>query len=243
MSTRKNWRPARSIDTIRAEVNAAAPKRSTRSDGTVGDLAHSNRDSDHNPNEAGVVRATDLTHDPAGGLDCNQLMDELAAKLGTHPALGPGAYLIWNRQIISTDRLAEGWRRYYGVNGHTKHCHVSVARRASGYDSTQRFGVLVPIVRLPASPSLRGLLEDELEAWLHAMPLDSRSDAGRAAWAKVGRLRDAIAKYSVAQIERQIAELDALVRATPLRKPKTLAGRRRAAYHARQVLRIVQEKY
>lgn len=128
------WRPARSLDVLRDEIDLMAPNRSTLSDGTLGDLAHSSRTSDHNPNAAGVVRARDITHDPTHGCDCNVLTRDIAALLGKHPALGSGAYLIWRRRIISTDRLAEGWRTYTGSNPHDKHMHVSVGTR--GYDDT-----------------------------------------------------------------------------------------------------------
>lgn len=128
------WRPARSLDVFRDEVDVLAPNRSTLSDGTLGDTAHSSRLSDHNPNDDGVVRARDITHDPANGCDCNVLAAEVADLLGVHPALGSGAYLIWRRRIISTDRKAEGWRTYTGTNPHDKHMHVSVGTR--GYDNT-----------------------------------------------------------------------------------------------------------
>lgn len=128
------WRPARSLDVLRDEIDLMAPDRSTLSDGTLGDTAHSARASDHNPNAAGVVRARDITHDPTHGCDCNALTRDIAAMLGKHPALGSGAYLIWRRRIISTDRLAEGWRTYTGSNPHDKHMHVSVGTR--GYDDT-----------------------------------------------------------------------------------------------------------
>lgn len=126
------WRAAYSLNVLRDEIDVLAPDRSTLSDGTVGDLSHSARPSDHNPNAAGVVRARDITHDPANGCDCNALTAEIARLLGNHPALGSGAYLIWRRRIISTDRLAEGWRTYTGSNPHDKHMHVSVGTR--GYD-------------------------------------------------------------------------------------------------------------
>lgn len=128
-------RQAYSLDTMLAEVNAYAPSRSKISDGGIGDSAHSSRTSDHNPNSAGVWRARDFTHDPAGGLDAGDLARRVAAKLGKHPALGSGAYVIWNGHIISTDRLGEGWRVYTGSNPHDKHCHVSVATHANGYDN------------------------------------------------------------------------------------------------------------
>ncbi|WP_377324770.1 hypothetical protein ACFJIY_07705 [Pimelobacter simplex] len=140
------WRTAHSLDVVLAEINAHAPNRSKISDGSIGDTAHSARTSDHNPNKAGVVRARDFTHDPHGGLDCNVLAARLADMLraGTHPALGSGAYIIWNRTILSRDRIAEGWRPYSGTNPHTKHLHLSVATKASGYDSTVPWNLFAP---------------------------------------------------------------------------------------------------
>jgi len=136
------WRTARSLDVGLDEINRAAPRRSKISDGSIGDTAHSSRVSDHNPNPAGVVRARDFTHDPANGFDCNKFAAAVGDLLGKHPALGSGAYVIWNRRIKSTDRLSEGWRPYTGSNPHDKHAHVSVATAASGYDNTQPWGVM-----------------------------------------------------------------------------------------------------
>lgn len=135
-----SWRVARALDVLLAEINAAAPNRSTISDGSIGDAAHASRDSDHNPwvidsDGIGVVRARDFTHDPAGGLDCNDLAFVLAGMLGEHPALRSGAYVIWNRRIISRDRISEGWRPYTESNPHDHHLHLSVALDQAGYDS------------------------------------------------------------------------------------------------------------
>lgn len=132
------WRVAVSLNVLLTEVNASAPRRSKASDGSIGDAAHATRSSDHNPwvkdsRGVGVVRARDFTHDPAGGLDAGALAEAIADLLGKHPALGSGAYVIWNRRIISTNRLAEGWRSYSGSNQHTSHVHISVG--TSGYDS------------------------------------------------------------------------------------------------------------
>lgn len=129
-------RQARSLDVFLAEVNRHAPARSKASDGGRGDSAHTSRPSDHNPNELGVWRAYDVTDDPAGGLVGSDLALRVAARLGQHPALGPGAYVIHDRKIVSADRIREGWRPYSGANPHTTHVHVSVATAAAGYDST-----------------------------------------------------------------------------------------------------------
>lgn len=133
-----SWRVAKSLDVALEEINQSAPNRSKVSDGSIGDAAHSSRASDHNPNSAGVVRARDFTHDPAGGFDADAFAEHVAGLLGKHPALGSGAYVIWDWLIISTARLREGWRPYSGANGHTKHAHVSVG--TSSYDNTQTWG-------------------------------------------------------------------------------------------------------
>lgn len=147
-------RRAYALDTLVAEVNAAAPRRGKVSDGWIGDTAHASRSSDHNPwvrdhRGVGVVRAQDITHDPANGCDAGVLAAQVVALLGSHPALGDGAYVIYNRRICSTSRIREGWRHYSGSNAHTQHVHVSVGY--SGYDSTAPWGVLAPATpkRLP----------------------------------------------------------------------------------------------
>ena len=43
------WRLARSLETLRAQINRIAPNRSKVSDGTIGDAKHASRSSDHNP--------------------------------------------------------------------------------------------------------------------------------------------------------------------------------------------------
>lgn len=132
-------RQAHSLDVMLTEVNHHAPHRSKASDGGLASPAHhlANPDSDHEPNAVGVWRAYDITHDPTHGLDGADLARRVAAKLGKIPALGPGAYVIYNRRIISTNRLAAGWRPYTYGDPHTSHVHISVATAAAGYDSTK----------------------------------------------------------------------------------------------------------
>lgn len=137
-----SWRVAVSLNVLLGEINALAPNRSKVSDGSIGDAAHATRTSDHNPwvidgDGVGVVRARDFTHDPAGGLDCDVLAARLVQAMDAgHPAMGSGAYIIWEGQILSKDRRAEGWREYTGSNAHTKHLHLSVTTVAAGFDST-----------------------------------------------------------------------------------------------------------
>jgi|HigsolmetaAR201D_1030396.scaffolds.fasta_scaffold15936_2 hypothetical protein len=50
------WRLARSLEQLRRQIDAAYPGRSKASDGTIGDVAHSQRNSDHNPDAYGSRR-------------------------------------------------------------------------------------------------------------------------------------------------------------------------------------------
>lgn len=91
----------------------------------------------------GVVRAVDIM---GAGADYDRLAANLAAKLGKHPAMGHGAYVIHKQKIISTDRLGEGWRgmedRGTATANHFDHVHVSVASAQGGYDYKGKWGAL-----------------------------------------------------------------------------------------------------
>jgi hypothetical protein len=124
-----SWRLARSLIRLRAQVDAFAPRRSKASDGTIGDPAHAARRSGHNPDSGGVVRAWDVTHDPAGGCDAHALADRLVAE--QDPRL---------RYVISRRRIGSGpsgiqpgvWRPYSGDNPHDRHVHVEVVLGDAG---------------------------------------------------------------------------------------------------------------
>ncbi len=118
------WYIARSLETLRAQLNAMAPRRSTASDGGIGDAAHSARTSDHNPTSSGQVCARDLTHDPAGGLDGHWLARVLVASGDSRIK-----YIIWDRRIWTP---GVGLKAYTGSNPHTKHLHLSVRAGALG---------------------------------------------------------------------------------------------------------------
>ena len=116
-----DWRVAKSLNVLLAQLNELAPNRSRASDGSIGDPDHSSRTSDHNPDEFGIVRARDFTNDPAGGLDCRWLANQLAA--WHDPRL---KYVIWAGQIYSYRNGFWAWREYTGPNAHAHHLHLSV---------------------------------------------------------------------------------------------------------------------
>jgi hypothetical protein len=127
------WRNAKSLDTLRKQINAVHPKRSKANDGTIGDAAHASRSSDHNPwvkdGAMGVVTALDITHDPANGVDCGKIVEVL--KASADPRI---KYIIWNRRIWNPS-VSPRWRKYSGANPHDKHFHLSVASTSALYDS------------------------------------------------------------------------------------------------------------
>jgi peptidoglycan hydrolase-like protein with peptidoglycan-binding domain len=124
-------RKAKATEQLLEQVNEAAPSRSKQSDGWIGDEAHRDRKSDHNPNAKGVVQAMDFTHDPAGGCDSYKLAEALRTR--KDPRI---------KNVISNHRIFAGeagpnpwlWRKYTGSNPHSLHVHVSVVDDPKLYD-------------------------------------------------------------------------------------------------------------
>lgn len=107
---------------LRSEIDAKFPARSKASDGWIGDSAHSARRSDHNPDAKGMVHAIDITNDPAHGVRCEDLVEQLILSKDRRVK-----YIIWDYEIISGPAGPSPWvrRHYSGSNPHTKHMHIS----------------------------------------------------------------------------------------------------------------------
>ncbi len=142
------WRVANSLGAtgklgLLGEINRSAPNRRKDEDGAIGDAAHSNRTSDHNPCTCHkVVCARDFTHDPEGGFHAHKFADWLAARLKTGQE-GRVKYIISNNRICSGpgQPYSPGvWREYNGSNPHNKHVHVSVAHPPDLFDDSQEWG-------------------------------------------------------------------------------------------------------
>lgn len=119
-----SWHLAPSLVQFRAEVDKKWPKRSKKSDGTVGDTSHSARKSDHNPNGRGSVNAIDITYP---GVD----PDIIIAAVKKHPS---AAYVIFNRHIYSATNK---WVKepYTGASPHTEHLHISIKQSVKAEQS------------------------------------------------------------------------------------------------------------
>ena len=118
-----DWRLAKSLEKLRAQVNTARPKRSKSSDGSIGDAAHASRSSDHNAwisdGTMSVVSAIDITHDPKGGFDSYRCAEILRTKKDKRIK-----YVVSNKRIFSATSQPWVWRAYTGSNSHSQHVHI-----------------------------------------------------------------------------------------------------------------------
>lgn len=142
-----SWHLAPSLVQLLAEVDKKWPKRSKRSDGTVGDTSHAARKSDHNPNTRSSVNAIDITR---LGVDTEVLI----AAVKKHPS---ASYVIFNRHIYSA---TDGWvkKPYAGISPHTEHLHVSIKQSVKAEQSDVKwFRTVVkkaPAKKTTAKPKL-----------------------------------------------------------------------------------------
>ena len=115
---------------LREQFDDAYIDRDRRSDGWIGDLRHSSRPSDHNPDpKTGIVRAIDIDRDvyKSGKPD---LMPDIADQIRLAAKRGEKriSYIIFSGRIASS-RMGWRWRKYKGSNPHVAHCHVSFTRK------------------------------------------------------------------------------------------------------------------
>jgi hypothetical protein len=125
---------------LRAEFNRNFPARDKTSDGWIGDTAHQQGTSDHNPDGRGLVHAIDVDKDlRAPGATMQDCVDEVVRRhrAGTDNRL---TYVIFNRRIWSASR---GWavRDYTGENPHDKHAHFSAGSVPARENNRASFGV------------------------------------------------------------------------------------------------------
>jgi hypothetical protein len=131
---------------LRDEVNALAPGRDKGADGTIGDQAHADRTSDHNPDETGAVPIHDADHtNEVHALDITTELNEPGLSLETIVQFilarcRSGAerrlrYIIFNHRIWKADN---DWRQeaYNLADPHTGHAHFSASYESALEAST-----------------------------------------------------------------------------------------------------------
>lgn len=117
------------LATLRKEFNALGPARDKGSDGWIGDAAHQDEVSDHNPDPAGRVLALDIdSTGPWPYVPFSTLVESLRGDSRLE-------YIIWNRRIASRSQ-GWTWRAYSGTSDpHTGHAHFSARHDHTGNTS------------------------------------------------------------------------------------------------------------
>lgn len=167
------WYLAPALDQLRSQVNAVAPERSRRSDGTVGDAAHRQRRSDHNPDQRGAVRAIDLTDDPLGGFSAR----DLAEALRQHRD-GRLKYVIWFGRMFASyetpHRRAWQWGKYSGYNQHKHHVHVSVVGTPHIYSNRKEWHIMGAYLEDARGHTIKEVQRALTRLGLYEGPLDGK---------------------------------------------------------------------
>ena len=123
---------------LRDQVNTRFPKRDKRTDGWIGDSAHKDRVSDHNPDSQGIVYAIDIDEHMGkkgrwrNGKAAMHLADQLLmyAKSGL-PGHDRIKYVVYEGKIASGTYKASWWKWRGGKDwGHYQHIHVSFNKSA-----------------------------------------------------------------------------------------------------------------
>lgn len=139
------WHTPPSLNALMDEIEAWDSVRRL-TDGTLGDITHSSRESDHNPDENGIVRACDAGEsDDAQG---DYLAEKLLASQDDRIAyvIHDGRRFLGAKYAYLRGRKPWVWIPYTGVNAHLKHNHTSV--NASQDDNAKPwnlFDITVPV--------------------------------------------------------------------------------------------------
>ncbi len=122
------WRLASGLVVLAQQVDEVWPKRHA-ADGTLGNLSHSSRTSDHNPDTNGIVRALDIgevvENDAMIVAEAVRKSKDRRVKYVIHEARMYSYY--WKNGVPPFT-----WRTYTGSNLHWNHVHFSSRR---SYDS------------------------------------------------------------------------------------------------------------
>ena len=112
---------------LREQIDDSFPDRDRKSDGWIGDAAHSNRKSDHNPDPTnGIVRAIDVDANLDSRANTSAyLADQIRICAKKDKRI---KYVIHLGKIASAKSLWR-FRPYSGINRHDKHIHVSFSKK------------------------------------------------------------------------------------------------------------------
>lgn len=131
------WYLAPALVTLAEQIDAVWPG-SGPTDGTIGDLSHQARRSDHNPNSAGAVTALDVDEviEDRGELLVSELVESRDRRI---------KYLIHEGRIWrSYDKPGiPAWTAgpYSGTNAHLSHVHISVSSVRERWEDDRRWRI------------------------------------------------------------------------------------------------------
>jgi hypothetical protein len=164
---------APSLVRLKKAIDARWPGRDHTSDGWIGDEAHQQRKSDHNPDPVtGVVRARDIDRD---GIHVPTVL----AAVFIHPTT---RYVIHARKIWHHDNRFKP-KTYTGANHHDKHIHDSIEHTKAAENSSVPWKLISTV---PQWGTLRmgtsGQSVSQLQAYLNghgaALVIDATFGAG-----------------------------------------------------------------
>lgn len=147
------WLLVACLVTLRDEFDALAPDRDRSADGSIGDLAHRQEVSDHNPDETGKtpyedadgvneVHAIDI--DSTGPWPAGRDLDSRVEIIRRRHQSGRDDRLqniIWRARIASRS-WGWTWHPYTGPSRHFDHAHFSARYTAGQESDTSPWGVL-----------------------------------------------------------------------------------------------------
>jgi hypothetical protein len=161
-----DWVVDKGLDVLLRQIDEAAPSRSKKSDGSIGDPDHAARDSDHNPesppppgNPDNEVDARDFTHDPAHNADMGVVTEAIRKSRDRRVS-----YIIFDRRITGPNHNWE-WDDYTGDDPHTGHAHVSV--NDTHNDETQLWEIGIDDVMTAAQQYVQHVMNYRLDAIIH----------------------------------------------------------------------------
>jgi hypothetical protein len=206
------WRLAKSLITLRQQIDGAFPGRSKKSDGSVGDLRHQKSRSDHNPNSQGVVQAIDITHSPDKGFDAGKFAEHL--RVTRDPRI---KYVISNARIFSSTTAPWQWRAYHGKNPHRAHCHISVSDNPKHYDNQS----LWQIRPVRTAQGFMSSPEPELSSDSGPEPTEAGDPADRCYWDQVSDKGEELSEGDDAERAGNLDQIENEIRAEERdRKPE-----------------------
>ena len=132
MPNTKPWLSKSAVQ-LREQIDDSFPARLRAADGWIGDLRHSSRTSDHNPDPTtGCVRAIDID---ARLSDHKGISADLADQIRQAGKGGKRIAYVIHLGKIASPLLGWRWRTYKGINAHNHHIHISFTK-ASDNDSS-----------------------------------------------------------------------------------------------------------